>query len=121
MGQRLSSGQNLEGLKNIGGQGGQTYCVRCLVWRKRDSGHGHHCSTCQRCVSGFDHHCGVFGRCIVDGNMLCFYAVNAMFVFGAVTSLAALFCSSGTSESYPQPRPVSSAYWRDSSPTTTAG
>merc|ERR1712032_496209 len=95
--QRLVAGQSLDGMKNVNGSDGSTYCVRCLVWRppSHELGKAHHCNTCQRCVTGFDHHCGVFGRCIVDGNMPCFYAVIAMFFLGAVTSIGSLMFASG--------------------------
>mmetsp|Transcript_120796 Transcript_120796/g.352849 ORF Transcript_120796/g.352849 Transcript_120796/m.352849 type:complete len:242 (+) Transcript_120796:77-802(+) len=95
--QRLVSLQSLEGLQNVNGPEGRTYCVRCLVWRPppKVAGRSHHCNICQRCVTGFDHHCGVFGRCIVDGNMPCFYLVMAMFFLGTVTSIGALMVSSG--------------------------
>eukprot|EP00980_Cylindrotheca_fusiformis_P010555 scaffold2334_cov118-Cylindrotheca_fusiformis.AAC.27 len=61
------------------GEIGDTYCVRCLVWR-----HGKkkyfHCGICQRCVADYDHHCGVFGRCIagklpLQGNLPFFYLI----------------------------------------------
>jgi len=55
-------------LQNVSGEDGQTYCVRCLVWRP--DGKCHHCRTCGRCVTDFDHHCGFYGRCIA-GQLPC--------------------------------------------------
>lgn len=54
-----------------------TYCVRCLVWRRGRKKY-FHCNTCQRCVAHYDHHCNVFGRCIAghlpfQGNIPLFY------------------------------------------------
>jgi len=44
--------------------GSDSFCTRCLVWRRAGHGAYHHCRVCQRCVRNFDHHCGIFGRCI---------------------------------------------------------
>lgn len=94
---RLTNTESLEGLRNINGEG-QSYCVRCCVWRPTRSVHNvflaaHHCNTCARCVLDFDHHCGVFGRCIAGtglrGNMKYFVAINAV---GGIASLYCLVC-----------------------------
>mmetsp|Transcript_36775 Transcript_36775/g.64768 ORF Transcript_36775/g.64768 Transcript_36775/m.64768 type:complete len:286 (-) Transcript_36775:42-899(-) len=78
--------ERLQTLKNLAGEGGFTYCVRCFVWRPPRS---HHCRTCGRCVRDFDHHCGVFGRCIagsqLHGNMKYFVLVIAMGYLGGMT------------------------------------
>jgi len=96
--QRLLEKKSIADLGNIQMGEGLTrnsYCIRCLVWRRTTltSGESHHCNTCQRCVTGFDHHCGVFGRCIVDANMKCFVTLIAMFFFGLVTAGVALIGS----------------------------
>ena len=66
-----------------------SYCVRCLVWRRRGE-QAHHCSVCGRCVVGFDHHCGAYGRCIARGNMTYYRIIVCMGLLGAVTLLAAM-------------------------------
>lgn len=89
--QRLSEAKSAGSMRNVRGQGGRTYCVRCLIWRPgpREGGPGHHCSTCQRCVTGFDHHCGVFGRCITAYNLPCFYLLPLMGLAGLLTAFGA--------------------------------
>ena len=99
------------GLRNLGGEDGKSYCVRCCVWRiapplaegttclgvrcePKQAGSFHHCSVCQRCVSDFDHHCGVFGRCIAGkgrrGNMKYFLAIIAAGQIGVAVACAAV-------------------------------
>eukprot|EP00928_Gymnodinium_smaydae_P036486 TRINITY_DN25499_c0_g1_i1.p1 TRINITY_DN25499_c0_g1~~TRINITY_DN25499_c0_g1_i1.p1 ORF type:complete len:271 (+),score=52.41 TRINITY_DN25499_c0_g1_i1:77-889(+) len=94
---RLIRGESMSGLENVRDPSTQdTYCVRCLVWRRKSpdiEGKPHHCNTCARCVEGFDHHCGVFGRCIVDGNMCCFVTNISMLASAVVTIAAALIMS----------------------------
>jgi len=87
--ERLGKGLALEGLENVRGDGGRSFCVRCMVWRSSDA---HHCSTCQRCVERFDHHCGVFGRCIAGrgclaGNMRFFKSLIGLGMMGGLTAL----------------------------------
>ena len=61
--------------RNLEGDDGRTYCVRCMVWRPAGV-KSHHCRVCNRCCVHFDHHCHILGRCIagsgVRGNLLPF-------------------------------------------------
>lgn len=50
-----------QGARNVPGEPGYSYCVRCLVWR---DAYAHHCSICQRCEPLFDHHCRFLGVCV---------------------------------------------------------
>ena len=80
---RLRTGQPLDDLRNVyhhrnRRSHGESYCVRCLVWRPPRC---HHCKICQRCVADFNHHCSFYGTCIagttwMSGNMLYFKALN---------------------------------------------
>lgn len=94
----LARSDSIHMLRNVNGQQGTSYCVRCLVWRSGSAkdGMGHHCNTCQRCVAGFDHHCNVFGRCITNSNMPCFYLLMSMLFAGVLTAALAIFLVVGS-------------------------
>lgn len=81
--QLIRAGRPIATLPHNIESGNDTFCIRCLVWRRAGAdaasargverarqrrrwkkSHAHHCSVCQRCVKDFDHHCGVLGRCI---------------------------------------------------------
>lgn len=95
--ERLTACRTLDGLKNVRGDDGRSYCVRCCLWRpSKEEGRVHHCQVCQRCVRGFDHHCGVFGRCIVRENMPCFVALIGMMFAGMATAMIAVTAGSYT-------------------------
>lgn len=110
----IQSGGCLESLANIASPSGESYCVRCLVWRpaprrpvcrgplgalqrrgllRCSQATAHHCRTCARCVMNFDHHCGVFGRCIAGrgfgGNMGFFKTIIITGYAAGVTVFAA--------------------------------
>ena len=104
--QLIRAGRPIATLPHNIESGNDTFCIRCLVWRRAGAdaasargssargserarqrrrwkkSHAHHCSVCQRCVKDFDHHCGVFGRCIAGegfkGNMGYFKTIIAM-------------------------------------------
>lgn len=105
--ERLAQGQPLSALRNIAGDDGRTFCVRCLVWRPSPEDVGcrlpflccragsHHCAICQRCVRYFDHHCVVFGRCVAGrgfgGNMPYFVGIILTAYAGAGTAFVSAF------------------------------
>jgi len=113
--EKLDLGQSLEGMANVDGPDGRTFCVRCFVWRPA-AGEGadeescicpsvptpraqpHHCSVCGRCVVDFDHHCGVLGRCIAGsgwrGNLRYFYILCSMAPFALTTVMLGVFVRS---------------------------
>jgi len=78
---------------------GDSYCVRCLVWRRRQESKSYfHCNVCQRCVRHYDHHCSVFGRCIGgkglwNGNYRFFISLIGFGVLGCLTSAICLLWS----------------------------
>jgi len=101
---RLRKGDITLDLNNIV-QGDDTFCTRCLVWRRVSTRRSrrrlfHHCSICQRCVRDFDHHCGVFGRCIAgtatSGNMLPFVVLILNGAAGWITTVTAMGVGFGT-------------------------
>lgn len=83
-----------------GGETGELYCVRCLIWRRGKRKY-FHCTTCQQCVDNYDHHCGVFGRCIAgrlpcQGNLPFFYLIiltGGLLYWITVIALAWMFGS----------------------------
>lgn len=113
MAEALSTGTALPERNVATVEGDSTYCVRCLVWRRRPPSNlqqlslsccgprtsAHHCSICQRCVPRFDHHCSVFGRCIAgygwEGNFKYFVSLIATGIVGGVTSFVSIACSLG--------------------------
>lgn len=77
---------------------GDTYCTRCLVWRRfRYSTKYFHCTVCQRCVVDFDHHCSLFGRCVAGtwlrGNYKYFAVIIVVGGAGYLTSVVSLLWS----------------------------
>ena len=91
-----------------------TYCTRCLVWRRMehdhtDKTHGEnvatkttttttasssgikyfHCNVCQRCVKHHDHHCDFLGRCIAGPtNFKTPSGGNIKYFYGLITVAA---------------------------------
>lgn len=77
---------------------GDTYCVRCLVWRRLESSKFYfHCNICQRCIMHYDHHCSIFGRCIggtsFHGNYKYFIGIICLGALGYLTCIISLLWS----------------------------
>ena len=111
--------------RNIDGNDGRTYCVRCHVWRPVGVS-THHCRVCGRCSIHFDHHCHILGRCIAGdgsargpdrGNLLPFRLLLAATAVGGFSCIVTLLLG-GLSLLMPDRANDEDS---DEAPTTTAG